>query len=102
MQQQFLPSLQLIIWNASTGEVLQSIDAHGDVIYDLSFSRNGSKLATTSKDRMLRVFESRTGQLLQSILCHEGHKCVKVCEFSRPHTPLDLLRSATWAVSAAF
>lgn len=46
------------------GEAVKVIDCHTDVIYCMSFNRDGSLLATTSKDKKLRVIEPRRGIVL--------------------------------------
>lgn len=40
------------------------IDCHTDVIYCMSLNRDGSFLATTCKDKKLRVIEPRTGMII--------------------------------------
>lgn len=42
-----------------------AIDCHEDIIYSLAFNFNGSLLATTCKDKMLRIIDARTGQVLR-------------------------------------
>lgn len=41
------------------------IDCHMDVILCMSFNTDGSLLATTCKDKKLRVVEPRSGRVLQ-------------------------------------
>ena len=50
---------QIILWNVSSGECLVSIDCHQDVIQCMIFNRHGSLLATTCRDRLVRIFEIR-------------------------------------------
>ncbi len=40
--------------------------------------RNGSLLATTSKDKMIRIIDPRTGEVLRQGDCHKGTKASKV------------------------
>lgn len=42
-------------------QILKTINCHNDMIYSLAINRDGSLLATTSKDRKLRIIEPRTG-----------------------------------------
>nr|XP_027217835.1 coronin-1B-like isoform X3 [Penaeus vannamei] len=56
---------------------MQTIDLHSDVIYSLSLNRNGSRIATTSRDKRLRVIDPLSGKLLQETICHEGSKACK-------------------------
>lgn len=95
-------SLQVLIWNVSSGDCLTEIECHEDVVYSLAFNLNGSLLATTCKDKLLRVMDARSGQVLQvnlslifytfayladrcytsmwfqEVVCHEGGKAAKV------------------------
>ncbi|XP_032019016.1 coronin-6 isoform X6 [Hylobates moloch] len=55
----------IIIWNVGTGEVLLSLDdMHPDVIHSVCWNSNGSLLATTCKDKTLRVIDPRKGQVV--------------------------------------
>ena len=64
----------LIVWNVSTGKALKEISCHTDTIYSLSFNWDGSLLATTCKDRVIRVLDPRTGVVVQQGQGHEGTK----------------------------
>lgn len=55
---------QIFVWDVGKGEAVKVIDCHTDVIYCMSFNRDGSLLATTSKDKKLRVIEPRRGIVL--------------------------------------
>lgn len=48
------------------------------MIYSMSINRDGSLIATTSKDRKLRVIEPRTEIVISEGVCHQGTKCSKV------------------------
>ncbi|XP_070618761.1 coronin-2B isoform X2 [Erythrolamprus reginae] len=56
---------KVLIWNLDIAEPVKMIDCHSDVILCMSFNSNGSLLATTCKDRKLRVIEPRSGKVLQ-------------------------------------
>ncbi|XP_023817143.2 coronin-2B isoform X1 [Oryzias latipes] len=73
---------QVMIWNLDSPEQViknpvRTITQHSDVVLSMSFNTDGSLLATTCKDRKVRLMEPRTGNLLQ-----EGnsktHKASKV------------------------
>lgn len=55
---------RIIIWNVGTGEVLSSID-HPDLIFHCSWSWDGSRLCTTCKDKKIRIYDPRTGEMEQ-------------------------------------
>lgn len=60
-----VPPVQVLIWNLDIGEPVKMIDCHTDVILCMSFNTDGSLLATTCKDKKLRVVEPRSGRVLQ-------------------------------------
>ena len=53
----------IYIWNLETGEPIIDI-SFPDIITCVSFNYNGSKLATTCKDKVTRVLNPRTGDVL--------------------------------------
>ena len=65
---------KVLIWNVATAEVLTEISDHTDQIYCAIWNYNGSKIATTCKDKMVRVFDPRTGKLLKE---GKGHQATK-------------------------
>ncbi|XP_046683817.1 coronin-2B-like isoform X2 [Homalodisca vitripennis] len=68
----------LIVWDVGKGEALNVIDCHPDVIYSMSFNRDGSRLATTCKDKKLRIIDPRTGFVISEGICHAGTRSSKV------------------------
>ncbi|GBP19644.1 Coronin-2B [Eumeta japonica] len=70
----------IFVWDVGKGEAVKIIDSHADVIYCMSFNRDGSLLATTCKDKKLRVIEPRSGIVVSEGLCHQGTKASK-CTF---------------------
>uniref|UniRef100_T1JFZ6 Coronin n=1 Tax=Strigamia maritima TaxID=126957 RepID=T1JFZ6_STRMM len=68
----------IILWNIGKGEAVNIIDCHPDIVHSMSFNRDGSLLATTCKDKILRVIEPRSGRVLQEGPSHGGTKASKV------------------------
>lgn len=68
----------LIVWNVSKASPVRIIDCHPDVIHSMSFNRDGSLLATTCKDKHLRIIDPRSGKVVKSGLCHRGSKASRV------------------------
>lgn len=73
----------VIVWDVSTSplngsNVLKVIDCHVDQIYSLAVNREGSLIATTSKDKILRVIEPRTGIVVAQGVAHSSSKQSKV------------------------
>ncbi|XP_045696781.1 coronin-2A isoform X3 [Phyllostomus hastatus] len=73
---------KVMVWNLDTKECVimspvKTIDCHQDVILSMSFNTNGSLLATTCKDRKIRVLDPRAGTVLQEAN-YKGHRASKV------------------------
>ena len=51
---------QCIVWNVEQAEPVNIIDCHKDTIFSISWNREGSLFATTSKDKKLRTIDPRT------------------------------------------
>lgn len=64
---------KIFVWNCGTGEALVEIELP-DLILSASFSPNGSRVAVTTKDKMIRVLDPRTGEELVSGRGHQGAK----------------------------
>lgn len=55
----------IIIWNVGTGEALINLDdMHSDMIYNVSWNRNGSLICTASKDKKVRVIDPRKQEII--------------------------------------
>jgi hypothetical protein len=65
-------------WNIGTGEQVVSIQCHTDTIFSLAFNWNGSLLATTSKDKKIRIINPRSGEVIQEGNGHTGSKSSRV------------------------
>lgn len=56
---------QIIIWNVGTGEAVINLeDMHPDVIFSVSWSRNGNLLCTACKDKKVRVIDPRKKKIV--------------------------------------
>uniref|UniRef100_A0A8C3LCM5 Coronin n=1 Tax=Chrysolophus pictus TaxID=9089 RepID=A0A8C3LCM5_CHRPC len=64
----------VLIWNVGTGEELYRLEGmHPDLIYSVSWSRDGSRFCTACKDKSVRVIDPRRGTvLLEKERAHEG------------------------------
>ena len=54
----------IIIWNLSTQEPVISLNVFTDVINSIAWNDDGSYLATTCKDKKLRVIDPRKGEVV--------------------------------------
>ena len=61
---------KIIIWNVDTDEQLCSLDGfHSDIIYSMSWNYDGSLIATTCKDKKIRVLDPRKKELIKVSSC---------------------------------
>uniref|UniRef100_A0A8C1WFY9 Coronin n=2 Tax=Cyprinus carpio TaxID=7962 RepID=A0A8C1WFY9_CYPCA len=73
---------QVLVWKLDVPEQViknpvRSISVHSDVVLSMSFNTDGSRLATSCKDKKIRVIDPRSGVLLQESNC-KTHKASKV------------------------
>ncbi|XP_057699407.1 coronin-2A isoform X2 [Corythoichthys intestinalis] len=73
---------KVMIWNLDCPEQViknpvRTIGHHADVVLSMSFNADASLMATTCKDRKVRLMEPRSGTLLQEASC-KTHKSSKV------------------------
>ncbi|UYV61297.1 CORO1C, partial [Cordylochernes scorpioides] len=64
---------RLLVWNVGTGEILAQL-AHPDLIFHCSWKWDGSRVISTCKDRKIRVFDPRSGEVELEAMGHEGAK----------------------------
>lgn len=69
---------QIIIWDIGTASAMKQIDCHADTIYCCAWNFNGSLLATTSKDKMVRIIDPISGDVKGSCKGHDGSKSAQV------------------------
>ncbi|XP_012673925.1 coronin-1C-A isoform X2 [Clupea harengus] len=64
----------VIVWNVGTGEAMITLDdMHPDVIFSVSWSRNGALICTACKDKKVRVIDPRKEQIVaEKDKAHEG------------------------------
>ncbi|XP_062434050.1 coronin-1B isoform X2 [Rhea pennata] len=64
----------VLIWNVGTSEELYRLDGlHPDLIYSVSWSRDGARFCTACKDKSVRVIDPRRGTVVvEKERAHEG------------------------------
>jgi coronin-1B/1C/6 len=72
-------------WNINNGQEVINISAHPDAIYCMSFNEDGSKFVTTCKDKKLRIFDTRSGEILKEEIGHEGSKAARCLWLPTPN-----------------
>ncbi|RDW65479.1 putative coronin [Coleophoma crateriformis] len=65
------------LWDIGTGQSKLTLK-HGDIVQSLSWSANGSLLATTSRDKKLRVWDVRQERPAHEVQGHSGAKNSRV------------------------
>ncbi|KAG7461753.1 hypothetical protein MATL_G00194470 [Megalops atlanticus] len=73
---------KVMVWNLDTPDQViknpvRTIGMHADLVLSMSFNTDGSQLATSCKDKKIRIIDPRTGALLQEANC-KSHKANKV------------------------
>jgi len=68
----------LILWNVARGVPVKVINCHPDTIYSMAFNTTGSLVATTCKDKQLRLVDPRVGEVIRETQAHGGAKATKV------------------------
>ena len=74
------------IWDAWTGDELVTISGHSGEVFGVSFSRDGTRIATGSEDGTARVWDAATGEELVRLSGHDG--LVALVDFSPDGTRL--------------
>ncbi|XP_069047585.1 coronin-1B-like [Lepisosteus oculatus] len=66
----------LCVWDVGSGELLYRLeDSHPDMIYSVTWNRDGSLLCTACKDKALRVIDPRRGTVVKvKERAHDGSR----------------------------
>lgn len=76
----------LMIWDASTGEVLDTLEGHSGQVKACAFSPDGGRIVSASKDNTLKIWDASSGHELHTL---DGHKhFVQACAFSPDGTSI--------------
>lgn len=68
----------VIVWDVEREAAVTILKGHSDTIYSLSWNWNGSYIATSCKDKKIRVIDPREGRLIASGSAHKGPKGMQV------------------------
>jgi WD40 repeat protein len=60
------------VWDLATGQHLVTLEGHTGFVNDLTFSADGSQIATASADGTVRVWDAHTGEQLIVLRGHLG------------------------------
>lgn len=69
------------VWDISTGDEAFSFDEnlHNGLIVDMKWNWEGSLLATSSKDKNVRLWDPRTGTVASKFVAHDSLRPTKFC-----------------------
>ncbi|KAK2034265.1 hypothetical protein LX32DRAFT_552142 [Colletotrichum zoysiae] len=74
------------IWDADTGQCLQTLRGHTKVVHSAAFSSDGTQVASTSGDKTVKIWDLATGQCLQTL--HGDAEVVYLVAFSNSSAQL--------------
>jgi len=55
------------IWDANSGECLQTLMGHSDFVHSVAFLPHSSRLASASSDGTVRIWDASSGECLQTL-----------------------------------
>ncbi|KAF2678923.1 WD40 repeat-like protein, partial [Lentithecium fluviatile CBS 122367] len=55
------------VWDASSGECLQTLKGHSDGVNSVAFSHDSARVASASDDRTVKVWDASSGECLQTL-----------------------------------
>lgn len=62
------------VWDIQTGDATLTVSGHADIIQSVCWNRDGSKIATTSKDKKARILDPRAQTVAAEFTGHPGVK----------------------------
>uniref|UniRef100_A0A914L6D2 WDR5-like beta-propeller domain-containing protein n=1 Tax=Meloidogyne incognita TaxID=6306 RepID=A0A914L6D2_MELIC len=70
--QPFLSANFVRIWDVRSSTCVRSLPAHSDPISAVGFNRDGSLIATSSYDGLVRIWEAGSGQCITTLVDNEN------------------------------
>ncbi|KAF2175869.1 WD40 repeat-like protein, partial [Zopfia rhizophila CBS 207.26] len=55
------------IWDASSGECLQTLEGHRGTVNSVAFSHDSARLASASDDKTVKIWDASIGECLQTL-----------------------------------
>ncbi|ETO31192.1 Coronin [Reticulomyxa filosa] len=66
------------IWNIENATNVYTNEQSEDTLYSLAWNYDGSQIASSSKDKKIRIFDPRQSDSSQVIAAFDGHQCSKI------------------------
>jgi Tol biopolymer transport system component len=60
---------EALVWDAD-GRLTQTLRGHSDFVYSVAFSRDGRLIATSSYDRLIKLWDAETGREIRTLKDH--------------------------------
>ncbi|KAH9509688.1 Coronin-2A [Bulinus truncatus] len=76
---------KIMVWNVEQAEPITSLNCHNDTIFSASWGRDGSLIASTCKDKKIRVLDPRLAKVAIEMDGHQSTKTSKVVFVSDNH-----------------
>jgi WD40 repeat protein len=67
------------VWDVGSGECVKTLSGHSESVLSVSFSPDGSLLASGSSDETVKVWNVGSGECVKTL---SGHSVCVVCLFS--------------------
>lgn len=64
------------LWDVTSGKCIQALSGHNNLVFAVSFSRDGRMIASGSEDTTIKLWDSRSGKCLKTL---EGHTATVSC-----------------------
>ena len=71
--------LTLKLWDIEKGVQKQELLGHADQIQSMSWDFSGNLMATSARDKIVRIFDVRSGEVVRQGSSHEGLKGSRIC-----------------------
>jgi WD40 repeat protein len=71
------------LWDIEKGSELFNISSHADIVQSVAWNFDGSLIATTCKDKKIRIFDPRTDTVASEVDGHQGVKGSRACWLGR-------------------
>jgi WD40 repeat protein len=62
----------ITLWDINTGDIVRTFGSHAGLIFRLEFSRDGTRLASASFDRLAKIWDVTTGEEVARLFGNTG------------------------------
>jgi WD40 repeat protein len=69
------------VWDLKSGRELRTLEGHSAWVRSVALTVNGSRAVSASEDRLLKVWDIKSGRVIAAFRCNASAAC---CEFVNP------------------